>query len=131
MTETVSISNLIQDLSTRSGRAILSQLGLRSSALREYLERLYAREPGKPGSLLADPVLEAAFGWKLAEVDMQGLARSGAIVKSGVRGVVHAAALRSSMTSMPSLNRTPSMTLARCRKPRSRRQDFSAHRPIL
>ena len=77
MTETVSISNLIQDLSTRSGRAILSQLGLRSAALREYLEKLYAREPGEPGSLLADPVLEAAFGWKLADTDMQGLARSG------------------------------------------------------
>ena len=57
--------------------------------------------------------------------------RARAIVKSGVRVVVHAAALRSSRTSMPSLNRTPSMTLARCRKPRSRRQDFSAHRPIL
>ena len=77
MTETVSISNLIQDLSTRSGRAILSQLGLRSPALRKYLESLYAREPGKPGALLADPVLEAAFGWKLAEVDMKGLVRSG------------------------------------------------------
>ena len=77
MTETVSISNLIQDLSTRSGRAILSQLGLRSLALREYLEKLYAREPGEPGSLLADPVLEATFGWKLAGTDMQGLARSG------------------------------------------------------
>ena len=77
MTETVSISNLIQDLSTRSGRAILSQLGLRSATLREYLEKLYAREPGELGSLLADPVLEAAFGWKLAETDMQGLMRSG------------------------------------------------------
>ena len=77
MTETVSISNLIQDLSTRSGRAILSQLGLRSGALRGYLEKLYAQAPGEPGSLLAAPVLEAAFGWKLAETDMQGLARSG------------------------------------------------------
>ena len=67
---TVSISNLIQDLSTRSGRAILSQLGLRSAALREYLEKLYAQEPGDPGALLADPVLEAVFGWKLAETDM-------------------------------------------------------------
>ena len=54
-----------------------------------------------------------------------------AIVKSGVRGFVHAAALRSSMVSMPSWNGTPSMTLASCRKPRSRRQDFSAQRPIL
>ena len=77
MTETISISNLIQDLSTRSGRAILSQLGLRSPALREYLAKLYARDPGDPGSLLADPVLEAAFGWNVAEADMQVLAESG------------------------------------------------------
>ena len=77
MTETVSISNLIQDLSTRSGRAILSQLGLRSPALRKYLGSLYARDPGEPGALLADPVLEATFGWNVADVDMQGLVRSG------------------------------------------------------
>ena len=77
MTEIVDISSLIQDLSTRSGRAILSQLGLRSPALRKYLASLYAREPGEPGALLADPVLEAAFGWKLTDVDMQGLVRSG------------------------------------------------------
>ena len=77
MTETVSISNLIQDLSTRSGRAILSQLGLRSPALRKYLASLYEREPGEPGALLADPVLEATFGWNVADVDMQGLVRSG------------------------------------------------------
>ena len=77
MTEDISISNLIRDLSTRSGRAILSQLGLRSPALRRYLESLYARDPGEPGALLADPVVEAAFGWKLADVDMQGLARTG------------------------------------------------------
>ena len=77
MTEIVSISNLIQDLSTRSGRAILSQLGLRSPALRKHLASLYAQEPGEPGALLADPVLEAAFGWKQADINMQGLARRG------------------------------------------------------
>ena len=60
-----------------------------------------------------------------------GIAIRGAIVKSGVRRVVHAAALLSSMSSIPSLNRTPWMTFASCRNPRSRRQDFSAHRPIL
>ncbi len=59
------------------------------------------------------------------------LTHLGAIVKSGVRRVVHAAALLSSMSSIPSLNWTPSMTFASCRNPRSRRQDFSAHRPIL
>ena len=54
-----------------------------------------------------------------------------AIVKSGVRRVGHAAALLSSMSSIPSLNLTPSMSFASWRNPRSRRQDFSAHRPIL
>ena len=39
-------------------------------------------------------------------------------------GVGHAAALLPSMTSMPSLNLTPSITLPTWRKPRSRRQDF-------
>ena len=77
MTDTVSISDLIRDLSTRSGRAILSQLGLRSPALRRYLADLYAREPGQPGALLADPVLEAGFGWRLADTDMRGLVGSG------------------------------------------------------
>ncbi len=79
MATSVSISNLIRDLSVRSGRAMLSQLGLRSPILRKYLENLYARNPGESGALLADPVLEAAFGWKQADVDMQGLARSGLV----------------------------------------------------
>ena len=57
--------------------------------------------------------------------------RERAIVKSGVRRVGHAAALLSSMSSIPSLNLTPSMSFASWRNPRSRRQDFSAHRPIL
>ncbi len=77
MNETVNISNLIRDISTRSGRAILSQLGLRSPALRKYLENLYAQNPGEPGALLADPVLEATFGWKVADVDMKGLVQRG------------------------------------------------------
>ena len=87
MTSTVSISNLIEDLSTRSGRAILSQLGLRSPALRDYLGKLYALGPGEPGSLLADPVVEAAFGWKVADTDMHGLSRSGLLRKDLVRAM--------------------------------------------
>lgn len=77
MTHSVRISDLINDLSTRSGRAIVSQLGLRSGPLRDYLVRLYSREPGQPGALLADPVLEAAFGWRLADLDMRELASAG------------------------------------------------------
>lgn len=79
MSGSVSISNLIQELATRSGRAILSQLGLRSPALREYLKSLYEQNPGEPGALLADPVIEAAFGWRQAETEMVGLARRGVL----------------------------------------------------
>ncbi|MXY57151.1 MAG: DEAD/DEAH box helicase [Gammaproteobacteria bacterium] len=77
MTESTRVSNLITDLATRSGRAIMSQLGLRSHALRDHLTALYAREPGQPGALLADPVFEGAFGWRLARTDMAGLASTG------------------------------------------------------
>ena len=87
MRETVSIPDLIQDLSTRSGRAILSQLGLRSPALREHLAKLYAREPGEPGSLLADPVVEAAFGWKVADTDMVSLAKAQLLTEDLVRAM--------------------------------------------
>ena len=76
------------------------------------------------------------LGWlELAEAheDLYYLvgATAGAIVKSGVRRVGHATALLSSVTSIPSLNLMPSITLPSWRKPRSRRQDFSALMPIL
>ena len=74
---TISIGNLIEGLSTRSGRAVLSQLGIRSTALRDHLASLYAQEPGAPGALLADPVLEAAFGWKAAAQTMADLVKDG------------------------------------------------------
>ena len=74
---TININNLIGDLSTRSARAILSQLGIRSEVLRDHLTTLYARRPGAPGALLAEPVLEAAFGWKAADRTMAELARDG------------------------------------------------------
>ena len=77
MTGVTRISQLIKDLSTRSSRAMVSQLGLRSAGLRNHLMGLYSREPGQPGALLADPVLEGAFGWKLAGVDMAGLGPTG------------------------------------------------------
>ena len=79
MTHPLQISELISDLSTRSGRAIISQLGLRSGPLRDHLTGLYAREPGQPSALLADPVLEAAFGWRLADADMRGLVSAGTL----------------------------------------------------
>ena len=87
MSGIVSISNLIQDLAIRSGRAIISQLGLRSPTLRGYLESLYEQNPGEPGALLADPVIEAAFGWRQAETDMVGLARRGVLRRDVVKAL--------------------------------------------
>lgn len=74
---TISINDLINDLSNRSSRAILSQLGLRFKPLRHYLTDLFAQEPGTPGAFLAAPVLEAAFGWKAADRTMAELAEDG------------------------------------------------------
>ena len=74
---TTKISRLVSDLAKRSGRAVLSQLGVRSAVLRGYLATLYAREPGTLGSLLADPVLEATFGWKNVDGTMADLANDG------------------------------------------------------
>ena len=74
---TISLNSLINDLSTRSARAVLSQLGLRSQPLRDYLADLFCAEPGRPGAFLAAPVLEAAFGWKKVDRSMAELADSG------------------------------------------------------
>ena len=56
---------------------MVSQLGLRSTALRDHLTGLYSRPPGQPGAILADPVLEGAFGWRLAGNDMAALEAQG------------------------------------------------------
>ena len=76
---TISLNSMIDDLSIRSARAILSQLGLRSHTLRDHLGELFAQKPGTPGALLAEPVLEAAFGWKTADRTMAELARDGVL----------------------------------------------------
>ena len=74
---TTRISHLIDELAKRSGRAVLSQLGARSAVLRGHLATLYAQEPGRLGALLAEPVLEATFGWKTADGTMADLAKDG------------------------------------------------------
>ena len=53
------------------------------------------------------------------------------IGESDVWQVAHAAALSSSVNSIPSLNFTPSITFARCQRSLSLRQESSALTPIL
>ena len=106
MTETVNITALINDISTRSGRAILAQLNLRSPMLRNYLARLYAQAPGEPGSLLADPVVEATFGWRAADADMRTLAREGVLSQKLVDAMARPASEYRSEYAFP-LERQP------------------------
>ena len=67
------VEKLIRD----SGRAILGLRGFRSTALREYLRHELAQLPGGRNSLLADPVFEAAFGWRESGVSMANLVEQG------------------------------------------------------
>lgn len=57
-------SSIADRLIKGSSRAILGLRGFRSEALREYLRSQLEQTPGEGSSLLADPVFEAAFGWK-------------------------------------------------------------------
>ena len=66
-------SALIKDLNTRAARAVVSQIGMNSDALRQHLQNIFEQEPGDEGSFLADPVFEATFPWKLAGATMNDL----------------------------------------------------------
>ena len=77
MTEpSLSFADLVRDLSARSSRAISSQLAVRSPELRRYLAGKLEAPPGSDDALLADPVFEATFGWRLADQTMADLAES-------------------------------------------------------
>lgn len=64
---------LVSELTTRSSRAVLSHLSPVSDPLRRFLAGALSRPAGEPGSLLADPVVEANFGWMTVPETMQDL----------------------------------------------------------
>lgn len=67
-------ASLGEQFGVRATRAVLSQLGIRSEALRTYLRERFEQAPGLAGSFLADPVFEAIFGWQPADRLMRDLA---------------------------------------------------------
>lgn len=75
----LSFADLVRDLSVRSSRALSSQLAVRSPELRRYLMGKLEAPPGSDDALLADPVFEATFGWRLADETMADLAESGTL----------------------------------------------------
>ena len=72
----LSFADVVRDLSQRSSRALSSQLAVRSPALRRFLTDIFEAPAGSDGALLADPVFEATFGWRLARETMTELAES-------------------------------------------------------
>lgn len=70
------LSTLVQELTTRSARAVLSKFSPASDPLRTYLRKEFERPAGEAGSFLADPVIEAAFGWELASGSLGSYAGS-------------------------------------------------------
>lgn len=69
-----SLNSLISGIAERSAYAVISQSGLGSEPLREHLRHQLVQFPGVGESFIADPVLEAAFGWQPAEPTMADLA---------------------------------------------------------
>lgn len=57
------LPKLASELTIRTARAVISHFSPASRPLRRFLQEAFARPPGQPGALLADPVIEANFGW--------------------------------------------------------------------
>lgn len=66
-------ASLIDQLRRRGTRAVLGLRGFRNDPLRAFLAECFGQQPGLPEALLADPVFEASFGWRPADVTLGGL----------------------------------------------------------
>ena len=61
---------LFSVLSERSKKASISRLGFANVPLRRYLSEIFDQPYGEKGAFLADPALEAVFGWQETEGNM-------------------------------------------------------------
>ncbi len=66
-------SNLLPVLAARAKWAAISRFGFVNRPLRRFLSTVFDLPFGQPGSFLADPCFEAAFGWKTADTCMADL----------------------------------------------------------
>jgi ATP-dependent helicase YprA (DUF1998 family) len=69
-------ATLAEQLTNRASRSVLGLTGLRNDALRNYLDGQFSQKPGMAGSLLADPVFEATFGWRQSTQQMRDLGKT-------------------------------------------------------
>ena len=66
-------SSLLPELSSRASRSTVGILGFSNEPLRRHLLSLFSRGFGETGCFLGEPVFEATFGWKTADVKMSQL----------------------------------------------------------
>ena len=66
--------SVTEQLQQGATRAVLGLLGFRNDSLREHLRTMLQDVPGSANAFLADPVFEATFGWRAADVTLGGLA---------------------------------------------------------
>jgi DEAD/DEAH box helicase domain-containing protein len=76
---TLSYTDLIDELRTRTSRAHASLLAPRSLTLRHWLEQRLGDSPGGADALLGEPVFEHKFGFKPTNKTMEQLSKEGLI----------------------------------------------------
>ena len=81
--KSISITNLYSSISTVSCDAVLNQLQLSNLSLRNYLRDLFLNQNDSTQGFLAEPIIEATFGWKPADnnLSMTELSNSGFLSK--------------------------------------------------
>lgn len=104
------LAGLIERLASRVAEAAIGRARLVNAPLRETLRERLSRPPGAEGGLLADPVLEAAFGYEEVMDTMEGLEASGLLHTATVMALQEASpvdpAARNERNTMP-LGRHP------------------------
>jgi hypothetical protein len=81
MAHTSEVFPLIDRLTNRAAEAALGRSRIVNPALRSHLRSLLSRTPGEPDALLADPVFEAAFGYRTDGVTMSDLVQRGMLAE--------------------------------------------------
>jgi hypothetical protein len=71
------LSLLLTHLAERAANAAIGRSRIVHDPLREALRDQLSQTAGKPGSFLAEPLVEAVFGWQRADRTMQQLADEG------------------------------------------------------
>ncbi|MBP0447318.1 DEAD/DEAH box helicase [Roseomonas sp. SSH11] len=84
------ISSLVQTLTSRAAEAAIGRSRIVNGALREHLRVRLSCAAGATGSLIADPVLEAAFGHEPAPATLQELSEQGLLHPETVAALAEA-----------------------------------------